>query len=188
MLSECIDSVEVRALAAANEHRQLHVDSTGLAKRFKRLAELGAARTVSGESSSGFVIDLRFENGEEGYPCVDIALAGQVDLECQRCLKPFEFSIDLETRLTILSSDEQSSQIAKPFDAVVMMDEGLDMLTVVEDEILSALPIAPIHESVENCTVLSDGLLKLKNQAGKLNRPFANLSTLMDEGGKDRIE
>lgn len=188
MLSEWIDLVGLQALAAGNEQRQLHVDSAGLPTRFKRLTDVIAARAVSGDSTSGIAIDLRFENGAEGYPCVGIKLAGQIELECQRCLRPFGFSIDLETRLTILSSEAQLRQIADPFDAVVMTSHGLDMLTVIEDEILSGLPIAPIHETVADCAALNEALPELENHAGKLNRPFANLSALMDEGGKDRLD
>jgi uncharacterized protein len=188
MLSECIDSVELQTLAAANARRQLRVDAARLAKRFKRLAEILAARAVSEDSASSIGVDLHFENGAEGYPRVGIQLAGQIELECQRCLRPFGFAIDLESRLTILRSDDQSTEIADPFDAVVMTPEGLDMLTVIEDEILSALPIAPIHESVADCAALNGKLPELINQPGKLNRPFANLSALMDQGAKDRVD
>lgn len=188
MLSECIDSVELQALAAASAHRQLRVDSGRLAGRFTRLAELVAAGAVADDPDSGFAVDLHFENGDEGYPCVGIELAGEIQLECQRCLRPLRFAIDLETRLTVLQSDDQSREIADPFDAIVITPAGLDMLTVIEDEILSALPIAPIHESVADCVVLNEGLPESINQAGTLNRPFADLSALMEEGAKDRID
>jgi uncharacterized protein len=185
MLSECIDLAELQALAVATERRQLRVDSAAVSDRFKRLTESVAARRVSEDDSPGFVVDLCFENGAEGYPCVNIDLVGRIDLECQRCLKPFGFSLHLESRLTILTSDEQSRQIAEPFDAVIMASDGLDMLTIIEDEILSALPIAPMHESAADCVVFDGVVPVITERAGVPHRPFANLSALMEESGKE---
>ena len=58
MLSECIDSVELQGLAAANARRQLRIDSGRLAKSFTRLAEIVAAGAFVSDSDSGFAIDL----------------------------------------------------------------------------------------------------------------------------------
>lgn len=184
MLSECIDLAELQALAAATELRQLRVDSATVSNKFTRLTEIVAARRTSEDSSPGFEIDLFFENGAEGYPCVNIGLTGQIDLECQRCLRPFGFSLHLETRLTILTSDQELSHIAEPFDAVIMTADGLDMLTIIEDEILSALPIAPIHERNADCMVFDAGVPEIAERRGVPHRPFANLSALMEERGK----
>jgi uncharacterized protein len=189
MLSDCIDSVELRALASGNKRRQTRVDSSSLVRKFKRLAEIIAGDSGnSGEPSVGLTIDVRFENGSEGLPCVDIKLDGQLNLECQRCLRAYGFPVNLESRLTILSSDEQSSQIVEPFDSVVMTTEGLNLATIIEDEILSALPMAPIHESIADCTGIGDASYETKNEAVKPNRPFANLASIMDVVGKDRID
>ena len=189
MLSDCIDTVELRVLASGNKRRRTRVDASSLVLEFERLAAIIAGDSGnSGEPSVGLTIDVRFDNGSEGLPCVDIKLYGQLNLACQRCLRPYGFPVNLESRLTILSSDAQSSQIAEPFDSVVMTTEGLNLATVIEDEILSALPMAPIHESIAECTGIGDARYETKNESGKPNRPFANLASIMDAVGKDRLD
>ena len=188
MLSERIDIVELRALAAGNKRCQARVDSSNLESSFKRLARIVAGRDGSDGISTGLTIDLCFENGAEGYPCVHVDLDGKLGLECQRCLQPFGFPVKFESQLTILKSDAQLGGMADPFDCVVMTNDGLNLAAVIEDEILSALPIVPSHDSGVACIALDDSLNETKNDAENPHRPFANLASLMDVVGKDRVD
>jgi uncharacterized protein len=198
MLSECIDSVELRKLAMQNTRQQTCVDAAILARDFRRLAGIvradryrhGSANDSESlfESSVGLAIDVRFEEGAEGYPCIRIAIDGHLNLECQRCLQPVGFPVSLEARLTILGCDTQTPQISNPFDSVVMTADGLNLLVIVEDELLSTLPIAPIHETGTKCAQSGSALYKSEIEAVKPSRPFSGLAPLLgaaDEGRED---
>jgi len=81
-----------------------------------------------------------------GRPALRIALKGAVTLECQRCLGDFEWPIDQATDV-LLARDE--TELAA-FDAdssleVVLAAGAIDPLTLVEDELVLALPFAPRH-------------------------------------------
>ena len=79
-------------------------------------------------------------------PALRITLKGAVTLVCQRCLADFEWPIDQSTEV-LLARDE--AELAA-FDAdssleVVLAAGAIDPLTLVEDELVLALPFAPRH-------------------------------------------
>ena len=196
MLSECVDSVQLRELAAREARQQIRVDSTNLARHFSRLAAIVAGGEDSDESvgdgvslagsTDGLLIDVRFEDGPEGYPCIHVSVNGCLNLECQRCLQPVRFSIDVAAGLTILSSEAEMSRISEPFDSIIMAADGLNLAVIIEDEILSTLPIAPIHGAKTKCAQFGNALYKSEIEAAKPNRPFESLAPLLGIAGKDR--
>jgi uncharacterized metal-binding protein YceD (DUF177 family) len=196
MLSECVDSVQLRELAVSKARQQTRVDSTNLAQYFTRLATIAVSGRDSTDDvndsqsfvglSDGLVIDVRFANSPEGHPCIHIGIDGCLILECQRCLQPVEFAVNLEARLTILSSETEISRISEPFDSVVMTVDGLNLTVIIEDEILSTLPIAPIHGVGTKCAQFGSALYKPEIEAVKPNRPFAGLAPLLGAARKDR--
>jgi len=195
MLSECVDSVQLRQLAVSRSRQQARVDSKNLAQYFTRLAAvapgIGNADDSVNQCDSLFdspelAIDVCFSDSPEGYPCIQICVEGCLDLECQRCLQPVGFPVNLEARLTILGSETEMSRISEPFDSVVMTADGLNLRIIIEDEILSTLPIAPIHESGTECAQFGSALYKSEIEAVKPNQPFAGLAPLLSAANKDR--
>jgi uncharacterized protein len=93
----------------------------------------------------------RLEGGKNalGYPQLSLAVAGSVKLACQRCLQPFDFAI-LSDSILILAPDEASAdEIEEALDDdsvdVIVGSKALDLLTLIEDDALLALPISPRH-------------------------------------------
>jgi uncharacterized protein len=86
-----------------------------------------------------------------GYPQLTLAVTGTVQLLCQRCLLPFAFEIDSESTL-ILARDEKSADeidAALGDDAieVIVGSNELNLIDLIEDEALLALPGSPRHEA-----------------------------------------
>ncbi|MDO4433016.1 MAG: YceD family protein [Alysiella sp.] len=105
-------------------------------------------------------------------PFLDLSVSGDLKLHCQRCLLPTDFQLNENVRI-VLFSDEETLDNAMVSDESLegmLLDEELDMLTLVEDQILMALPISPKHNDCD------DAHLDKVNQ-GKPN-PFAVLSGL----------
>jgi uncharacterized protein len=108
---------------------------------FGRLAD-----QLAGESGT---LRWRLEGGldAEGEPRLTVHADGRLVLRCQRCLGELDWALTLETVLRPvrvgqeLPEDELENDT---FDAVEM-DGEVDVLSLVEDEILLALPIAPRH-------------------------------------------
>jgi uncharacterized protein len=145
MLAECIGPVELRGLAARQAGRQLRFKAAELA----RLAELLTPRAAgkAAELSAG----IGFAEGQDGFPVLRIKLQGVLQLVCQRCLETLPWPIDFEVHLTVVSAEAEVAACREPFETVVMGDQGLQLASIVEDEILASLPLAPMHRTPAEC-------------------------------------
>ncbi len=99
-----------------------------------------------------------------------LTLTGNVAVPCQRCLEPMLIALNISSEF-ILVKDE--SEVPPEEDDVedhdyIVADAGLDVLQLVEDEILLALPYAPKHE-INDCAV------KAEVNELKAPNPFAAL-------------
>ncbi len=111
-----------------------------------------------------------------GYPRLDLTVTGSVELSCQRCLTPFSFAIASASTL-ILAKDEQELD---SIDAVLEDDEldvilgskEFNLIELIEDEALLALPLAPKHATCPDAATLD----ALKSAAKP--SPFAVLKNL----------
>ena len=81
-----------------------------------------------------------------GRPALSISLDGSVPVTCQRCLDDFEWPIDQRTEL-LLARDERELAVldADSNSEVVLAGTPMEPLTLVEDELVLALPFAPRH-------------------------------------------
>lgn len=132
------------------------IDSVGFARgggvavdaielsRFARLS----GQLESAEGSADFEVR---GSEEDGKPFLSLTVRAQLTLRCQRCLGELRFPLFVHSRLMLVEAgvDWPEDEIAEErFDAIPAHGE-LDLLELVEDEILLALPIAPRHASCE---------------------------------------
>ena len=83
-----------------------------------------------------------------------LAITGNVGVPCQRCLEPMMMALNVSSDF-ILVKDE--SEIPPEEDDIedhdyLVSEAEMDVLQLVEDEILLALPYAPKHE-IKDCAV-----------------------------------
>lgn len=105
-------------------------------------------------------------------PFLDINIAGTLHLVCQRCLKPVMNVLDDQTRLVLFADEQQLDEAMAADEApegVLWMPE-LNLQTLVEDQLLMAIPFAPRHDDCDNA------LLTRVNQDQP--NPFAQLAGL----------
>ena len=86
-----------------------------------------------------------------GRPALEIELEGGVPLECQRCLQAFTWPLRQRTTL-LLARNERELEVLDADDEtleVILADRPQDAQTLIEDEVLLALPFAPRCERPE---------------------------------------
>ncbi|MDR1063257.1 MAG: YceD family protein [Azoarcus sp.] len=89
----------------------------------------------------------------EGRPWLGLGVTGRLVLLCQRCLEGLEWNLAVDAVLRpvragqVLPGDELDNDESD----AIEVDGEADVLSLVEDEIILALPIAPRHE---DCGVL----------------------------------
>ena len=114
-----------------------------------------------------------FELGLEGFPLVRVRAAGALKVKCQRCLAPVRLPIEVDCKLTIVAGENEIREVASPYDTVVAGPGGLALGTILEDEILTSLPLAPVHDG---CTVSGQAETHSSPDA---SRPLAGLGALL---------
>ena len=81
-----------------------------------------------------------------GRPAVAVSLRGSVSLTCQRCLAEFDWPIEQRSEVLLARDELELAALDAGSDSEVVLAEGsLDPLTLVEDELVLALPFAPRH-------------------------------------------
>lgn len=109
----------------------------------------------------------------QGRSCLAVEASGVARLTCQRCLGAFEFPIELAVELELAESE---GAIATADDDVdrVLATKAMEVGALVEDEVLLALPMAPMHERCEQNVARGDA---------DRSAPFAALAALRKGGG-----
>ncbi len=133
------------------------VDGLEFARDGRRLAgrvsvgSLPRLIDVLADSSGEIAWEVCGERDREGKSFLVLRLAGEVGLRCQRCLDKVAEALSIESRLLLVPPgqpwpDEELTEDG--FDAVEAGKE-MALLPMIEEEVLLALPIAPMHESCE---------------------------------------
>lgn len=108
---------------------------------------------------------------------LNLSVSGELVLRCQRCLGGLAWPVEIEVSLHPVREgqdipDEELED--DEFDALEVGEE-LDVVALVEDEVLLALPIAPRHDDCQ--PPRPDGGVEKES-------PFAKLAALRGSGSK----
>ena len=109
-------------------------------KQFSRLCE----QLVSDAGSVH--VRLEFGRDEQGLIVMRGDLEVEVQMVCQRCLEPASLPVHSEFVYAVLREGASADSLPKSYDALEVGEEPLDLIELVEDELLLALPIVPAHE------------------------------------------
>lgn len=81
-------------------------------------------------------------------PYLTLQIHGRTWLECQRCMRAFEFPIDIETVYKVMDSEEAADAIALD-DAeseVIVGSQAFDLLDLIDEEVVLSMPMVPKHD------------------------------------------
>ena len=85
-------------------------------------------------------------------PFLELSVSGDLPLHCQRCMQAVKFTLDEQVRITLFDNEENLDEAMLADEELegMLLEPELDVLTLVEDQILMALPISPKHEHCDN--------------------------------------
>ncbi|NVK21731.1 MAG: DUF177 domain-containing protein [Kangiellaceae bacterium] len=108
-----------------------------------------------------------------------VAITGEVEMICQGCNEPFMQKLERQATLYPVYSEEQMKNVADDGEPVLVEDEGLDIKSAVEDEIMLSLPLIPLMEACEELDTYEVGdLPEVSEQEAEQDNPFAALKNL----------
>jgi uncharacterized protein len=142
------------------------------------VAELPRLAADCADQSGDIAWAIQGGQTKQGYPSMTLSVSGPVKLVCQRCLAPFGYDIDSSTMLVLGKNDADADEIEEILDDesidVIVGSQSCDIMQLIEDEALLALPQAPKHEVCPD-TKLMDAIKSEKVS------PFAALKGLKSE-------
>jgi uncharacterized protein len=143
-----------------------------------QFAEVGAIKKhadVASANKEGYVsFSLTGEKNVLGQCYLHLALNASLITSCQRCLSPMPLSLSLNFHYLVSDVeasplDDVEASIGDDFDLQEASQE-MDVKLLVEDEVILALPIAPVHDN--DCAPVT-------MQSGEKPNPFAALKGLI---------
>lgn len=81
---------------------------------------------------------------------------------CQRCMKPFRYALVAESTVEVVRTEKQFEEVSDSGEVVldeyekVLANPDLDLLELIEDELILALPFMPSHENCDEGQALLD--------------------------------
>ncbi|TVP52428.1 MAG: hypothetical protein EA349_15535 [Halomonadaceae bacterium] len=130
---------------------------------------------------------LHFSFDSEKRRVLQGSVRSQVQVRCQRCLEAMSQQLDSDFLVAVVASDDLARELPAEFEPVIVSEQELDLLALLEDELIMALPDFPLHQEQEcpATPVLEDinasANAELADAAQEKENPF---SVLADIKGK----
>jgi uncharacterized protein len=137
----------------------------------KRLNELLKPESSDWQSRK-ISFEFEFSRDELEIPMLVGKLETNLQLECQRCLKPIDWPLKLDVRLMIDASDEMVND--RSVDTIYSDGGQIDISAVVEDELILAIPLVAMHED----TACNENWQVSESETAVKENPFAVLQQL----------
>jgi uncharacterized protein len=141
------------------------------------VAELGRLAQETVDRSGTIAWTLSGDIDKLGHAQLSLAVSGAVNLICQRCLTALNFEIDSKSLLVLAKDEAQADAIEALFDDdeidVIVGAAAFDVINLIEDEALLALPVAPKHDVCPD-----QGVAAAESEGAERASPFAVLKKL----------
>ncbi len=118
---------------------------------------------------------------ERGVPVADVEISAQAELTCQRCLAPLACPVKSGGRVALVADAGEADRAPEGLETILAPDHRISVRDLVEEELLLALPIVPLHGAAE-CTAPEPAPTvkpAVEPAAEPRHRPFERLDELL---------
>lgn len=99
------------------------------------------------EKEGKAVFSLKFGKDPQGFRSICGKIHAQLILECQRCLQPMAYTLDLAVKLSPMLTEKRMDSLPNDFEPLLVTEESILLSDIIEDELLLNLPLVPKHEA-----------------------------------------
>jgi uncharacterized protein len=126
---------------------------------------------------------------QQGFRYLKGKVEAKVKLQCQRCLQPMTYHLKAEFLLSPVHDEKEAEKLPTMYEALYFTQPEVELLKIIEDELLLALPLVLKHPAKE-CIGAPD-FAKLRrgeqhavpdSEQKKRSHPFAELEKLKKRG------
>lgn len=125
--------------------------------------------------------ELNFQKDAKSRVRITGSVQSRLALECQRCLEMMTLPVDARLDLVVIQVPAEAERIPEECEPVVAEDGALRIVDLVEEELLLAIPLVPMHAQ-EVCSIRTSGGDENEQMGDQEERntenPFAILSSL----------
>lgn len=135
----------------------------------------GAVNSVTTDAK----VQLSFDVDVQGLKTISGRAEVEVCLECQRCWEHFPYHCEVEFVYSPIFHSERANDLPEAYEPALVDENGeIDLLQLVEDELILALPQVAMHEEVD-CKVNPLSMVYGEiSPADERPNPFAVLKNL----------
>ena len=153
--------------------QRLDYDGIYTIKQLARLLE--STESVNSDAK----VKLSFDVDAQGLKIVSGSAEVDVNLECQRCWKHFPYHCEVEFVYSPIFHLDQADALPEAYEPTLVDENGeIDLLQLIEDELILALPQVAMHDEV-NCEVNPNNMIYGEIPlADERPNPFAVLKNL----------
>ncbi|MGB5201227.1 MAG: YceD family protein [Sedimenticolaceae bacterium] len=141
---------------------------------------------TSTEGEAAFV--LEFDRDATRRATVHVKVQATLALQCQRCLETMTLPVNGESRLVVVDGPAEAERLPEDVDPLLVEDAALVLRSLIEDELILAIPPSPMHSSdacamkLEQINAAADELTI--GDVGNKAHPFASLATWRSDDDK----
>lgn len=149
-----IHALDLPALCRHGQSLQGQLPLAGMTRLTDSLFETPAALDTVAWSAQGSLLAAA---GSEAQMWLALQAQTQVRLQCQRCLQPMPQPLTLQRRLRFVRDEDEAARLDEDSeDDVLALPPRLDLASLIEDELILALPLVPRHEQCSPPLPLAD--------------------------------
>jgi uncharacterized protein len=120
-------------------------------------SDLQRAKDLLANETESLNWRLSGEIGADKKARLHLRITGNVGVPCQRCLEPMLYALNIGSEFILVKDESEipPEEVDIEDHDYIVADAEMDVLQLVEDEILLALPYAPKHE-IKDCAVKAE--------------------------------
>lgn len=147
------------------------------------LGKLTRITEFFGSQSNKLDYSLVCEKDEAGTLFLHLSIETAISLTCQRCMQLFEYPVVRETTMQVAETEEAARELPEDIEPILLDENRLDLVELLEDELMLAIPIVAMHEA-EDCATKVEVAKEVKKQ--DTHKPFVGLNELLQKAKQDK--
>lgn len=123
--------------------------------------------------------ELRTALGGTGQVWLRIKVAASFPMECQRCLTPVDFPLEVDREFRFVADEATAEALDDDCEEdLLVLSRDFDLHGLIEDELLMAFPVVPKHEECPTDVPLASSDEDFEEANAEKPNPFASLAAL----------
>lgn len=155
--------------------------------RLARLAELLAPEADGDAPWGEAAFEAVFRYDEQGLVTIRVTVTADLPLVCQRSLETYLEHVDRISTVAVITDVGEQETLPEMYEPVLVEDRRLALASLVEEELLLAVPQVPRKPGAGEPELPDDVSLESAPAEDKepVHKPFAGLAGLIKEQGRD---